>query len=110
LASTNSIFQNLTLIQLSRNPSIFEKANVLFIEKYKSETSFIAFYTKEWYKTDSKDTWFGGKSDVRYRNDTLESTNRPIKFKVTEYRAIPFANFLTIFNFVGENFIKNICN
>jgi hypothetical protein len=100
---TNSILHDLTLIQRSRNLSMFKKANELFLEKYKSETSFVAYYTKEWFKTVTNYTWFEGMSDVCSKNNALESTNRQIKVKVTEHRALPFAQFLTsIFNFVGE--------
>ncbi|KAG4068613.1 hypothetical protein HA402_004954 [Bradysia odoriphaga] len=89
----NDILKDLDLLQLSPSTEYFQIGLKIFLEKWKGEEEFIAYFKEEW--VDHNCNWFEGAQKLTPKTDNaLEGKNRWIKDSHTLRDRVPLKQFL----------------
>jgi hypothetical protein len=86
------ILSDIDILQLSQNNDIFDRASILFLDKWYEETEFINYFKAEW--LDTNRFWYEGAEKMTpSTNNALESFNRVIKDENSMRERQPISRF-----------------
>ena len=86
------ILSDIDILQLSQSNDIFDKAAILFLDKWYEETEFISYFEAEW--LDSNRFWYEDAEKLTpSTNNALESFNRVIKDENSMRERQPISRF-----------------
>lgn len=93
------VLNDIDRLQLAQNPAMFDKASLLFIEKYAEFPDFVGYFTDQWLKLHRN--WYEGACvDHHIKapscNNGLEVFNRTIKDEKTFRQRLPLQQFFDL--------------
>lgn len=89
----DKILQDLDQLQIAPSKETFRRGLELFLQKWKTETEFVEYFTEQWVNKNAN--WFEGVQHFTPKtNNALEGTNKWIKDTHTLRQRLPSGQFL----------------